>query len=231
VTRALPISKHERAYQAIKARILDGTYGPGFRLVLDALGRELGVSAVPVREAIRRLEAEGWVRYERNVGARVVPLDDSEWAQTMHTLALFEGYATALAAPNIRISDLRKARELNERMRETLRSLDAPLFSTLNREFHVVLCSRCENDYLNGLVHQAWDRLEVIRRSVFPYIPLRAEASVEEHDAILHLIEAGASPAEIELAAREHKLHTVNAYLARRAAQAELAVATQGGRS
>jgi DNA-binding GntR family transcriptional regulator len=205
-------SKHERAYQVIRGRILSGAYGPGHRLVLDTLARELDVSPVPVREAIRRLEAEGWVTYQRHVGAQVTPFNHTEWEEAMHTLALLEGYATALAAPNMRQKDIEQALAINEELRETLRSLDAQRFSTRNRDFHFVFVNRCENDYLTALVRQAWDRLDVIRRSIFLYIPFRADASVEEHEAIVALIRDGASPAEIEIAAREHKLHTVNAY-------------------
>jgi DNA-binding GntR family transcriptional regulator len=217
----MPTSKHEYAYRIIKSRILDGTYEPGSRLVLDGLARQLDVSPVPVREAIRRLEAEGWVRFQHNVGAQVAPFDASEWEQTMHTLALLEGYATALAAPNMRPHDLDVARGLNGQMREALASpLDAQRFTSLNREFHFVFCERCENEYLKGLLREAWDRLDVIRRSIFLFIPLRAQASVEEHDALIALVRERASAAEIELAAREHKLHTVNAYLASKAAGA-----------
>ncbi|HWE60713.1 MAG TPA: hydantoinase/oxoprolinase N-terminal domain-containing protein [Chloroflexota bacterium] len=68
-------SKHERAYLLIRSRIGDGTYEPGERLVIDALAGELGISPVPVREAIRRLEAEGRVVYRHNAGARVAPGD------------------------------------------------------------------------------------------------------------------------------------------------------------
>ena len=55
----IALSKSERAYILIKTKITDGTFGPGFRLVLGAIAKELDVSVVPVREAIRRLEAEG----------------------------------------------------------------------------------------------------------------------------------------------------------------------------
>jgi N-methylhydantoinase A/oxoprolinase/acetone carboxylase beta subunit len=72
------VSKHERAYRLIRARILDGTFPPGHRLVLETLAAELGISPVPVREAIRRLEAEGRVHYRHNAGARVAPADDRQ---------------------------------------------------------------------------------------------------------------------------------------------------------
>ena len=68
-------SKHQRAYAVIRQRILDGVYQPGHRLVIDALATEFGVSPVPVREAIRRLEAEGRIVYRHNAGARVAPID------------------------------------------------------------------------------------------------------------------------------------------------------------
>ncbi|MPS75542.1 MAG: GntR family transcriptional regulator, partial [Microbacterium sp.] len=78
-------SKSEQAYAWIRSRISAHTYGPGYRLVLGPIADELGMSVVPVREAIRRLEAEGLVTFERNVGARVTLVDEGEYAHTMQT--------------------------------------------------------------------------------------------------------------------------------------------------
>jgi DNA-binding GntR family transcriptional regulator len=69
------VTKQERVYRVIRERILRGTYGPGYRVVIDALAEEFAVSALPVREAIRRLEAEGLVIYRPNAGAQVAPAD------------------------------------------------------------------------------------------------------------------------------------------------------------
>ena len=80
-------SKQERVYRAVRKRIVDGTLPPGSRLVADALARELNVSPVPVREALRRLEAEGFVDYELNVGARVRTLDEGSWSETLEAIA------------------------------------------------------------------------------------------------------------------------------------------------
>ena len=71
----IAVSKSERAYAAIKQSITEGAYGPGYRLVLGQIAKELDVSVVPVREAIRRLEAEGLVTFTTNVGAQVVAVD------------------------------------------------------------------------------------------------------------------------------------------------------------
>ena len=70
-----PTTKQQRVYDTLRERILSGAYGPGFRLVIDAVAAEVGVSTVPVREAIRRLEAEGLVIYRPNVGAQVAPAE------------------------------------------------------------------------------------------------------------------------------------------------------------
>src|SRR5690606_23538307 len=77
------LSKSQRAYRSIKAKIYDGSYSPGYRLVLNRLAAELQVSTVPVREAIRMLEAEGLVHFERNIGAQVAMIDPTQYQVTM----------------------------------------------------------------------------------------------------------------------------------------------------
>lgn len=207
------ISKSERAYLAVKGRITDGTFGPGYRLVLGQIARELEISVVPVREAIRRLEAEGLVTFTANVGAQVVATDAREYQYTMETLSLVEGMATAMAAPNVTAGDLALARSINAEMRECLDHFDPKRFTELNHEFHAVIFEHCSNLHILDLVHRGWDRLATIRESTFSFVPGRALRSVDEHDRILGLIESGASALDIELAAREHRLATLHEYL------------------
>ena len=99
---------------------------------IDALARELGVSPIPVREALRRLEAEGWVRFKPNAGAIVSPVDDTAWEQEMTALAILEGAATASAQPRLVSSDFARLRELVSLME---RSADPVRFGALNREY------------------------------------------------------------------------------------------------
>ncbi|WP_220086928.1 GntR family transcriptional regulator, partial [Burkholderia multivorans] len=75
VSPSQPLSKAEHAYQWIRERIGDHTFDAGDKLVLSQIAVELDTSVVPVREAIRRLEADGLVTFERNVGARVAMVD------------------------------------------------------------------------------------------------------------------------------------------------------------
>ncbi|MDA4892652.1 GntR family transcriptional regulator [Streptomyces sp. MS2A] len=209
-------SKSEQAYAWIRSRIASHAYGPGYRLVLGPIADELGMSVVPVREAIRRLEAEGLVTFERNVGARVSLIDESEYAHTMQTLGLVEGAATALSAPHLDADALERAAEVNARMVQLLDHFDAHAFTDLNRQFHSVLFEPCPNPHLLDLVHRGWARLSGIRDSTFAFVPGRARHSVEEHAQILDLIRAEADPLEIELAARNHRWRTMDAFLTSR---------------
>lgn len=207
-------SKSERAYRLIRGRIDDGQYVPGYRLVLAPIANELGMSVVPVREAIRRLEAEQLVTFERNVGAQVSLIKETEYLHTMQTLALVEGAATALAAPDISADQIERARAVNATMRETLDAFDPQRFTELNLEFHSVLFESCPNPHILDLVHRGWNRMKVLRNSSFSFVPGRAQESVDEHDRILDLIERRAPVTEIEAVARAHRTATLDAVLA-----------------
>lgn len=206
-------SKSEQAYAWIRGRISSHAFVPGYRLVLGAIADELGMSVVPVREAIRRLEAEGLVTFERNVGAHVALIDESEYAHTMQTLGLVEGAATALSAPLLDEAALARAEEINDRMLRLLDHFDAHTFTNLNRDFHSVLYEPCPNPHILDLVHRGWGRLSGIRDSTFAFVPGRARHSVDEHTHILELIRGGADPLQIELAARDHRWRTLDAFL------------------
>ncbi|MCA5891933.1 GntR family transcriptional regulator [Isoptericola sp. NEAU-Y5] len=214
-------SKSQRAYTFIRERIDDGRYVPGYRLVLGQIAGEADMSVVPVREAIRRLEAEGLVTFERNVGAQVALLKETEYQHTMETLALVEGHATALSAPHLTPAQLDAARAVNERMRRCLDDFDPHRFTELNLEFHTVLFTPCPNPHVLDLVHRGWRRMRALRDSSFSFVPGRARESVAEHDHILDLISTlqtgddarGDAALRVEIAARRHRTATLDAVL------------------
>src|SRR5919109_4834884 len=202
-------TKQERVYQAIRERILSGAYGPGYRVVIDSLAEEFAVSALPVREAIRRLEAEGLVIFRPNAGAQVAPADPGLFEEEMTVLAVLEGYATALAAPALGEEGIQRLRKINDEMVAAIERLDPLSFGRLNQEFHAVIYEHCPNAALVDLLRDVARRLDAIRRTVFVQIPYRGAASVAEHRELIALMADGAPAAEIEAAAREHKLRTV----------------------
>jgi len=206
------VNKQERTYEILRDRIHTGVYAPNARLNIDALARELGVSPIPVREALRRLEAQGWVQFKPNAGAVVSPVDATSWEQAMVALAVLEGAATAEAQRHLRASDFTRLRRLAADMQG---EQDPVRFGRLNRRLHEVIVTRCGNAWLLGLLRQTHDRLDLVRSTMFAYLPERAAEAAREHARLIELLEGG-DPAELERYARWHKLRTVEAYRARR---------------
>lgn len=207
------LSKSQQAYHYVKERIARQEFTPGYRLVLGSIAGELDMSVVPVREAIRQLEAEGLVTFERNVGAHVSMVDDSQYRFSMQALSVMEAAAIALAARHLSADDISRARAVNERMTAGLADFDPHTFTAVNLEFHSVLFSRCANPRLLELVNAEWARLGHLRYSTFTFVPGRAQESVQEHENILLLIEKRAPLDEIEKAARHHRSATLDAFL------------------
>lgn len=218
------ITKQERVYQTLRERILSGVYGPGFRVVIDALAHEFSVSALPVREAIRRLEAEGLVTYRPNAGAQVAPADPGQFAEEMTVLAVLEGYASALAAPLLDAAALLELSSIIDSMEDAMAQVDSLEFGRLNQAFHGRIFAACPNTSLVATLRDVGRRLDAIRRTVFVHIPYRGAASLDEHRELLALFERRAPAAEIEALARQHKLNTLEtfrAWAAKRDAAAE----------
>jgi DNA-binding GntR family transcriptional regulator len=206
------MNKQQRAYTELRERILNGAYSPGFRLVIDSLAEELEVSTLPIREAIRRLEAEGLVVFRPNAGAQVAPADPGLFEEMVMSQALLEGYATALAAPLLTEDDIQQLEEYNRRMMHCMDQIDGLGFGRANREFHLYIYERCPNTYIVELLKDTERRLDAIRRTVFAHIPYRGRNSIREHEQIIELLRSGAPAAKIEAAARKHKLETAKAF-------------------
>ena len=207
------MNKQERTYTILRDRIHAGAYEPLARLNIDALARELGVSPIPVREALRRLEAEGWVRFQPNVGALVSPVDSTSWEQAMVALAILEGAASADAQRHLRKSDFARLRKIAAEMAEVAALGDPLRFSKLNRRLHAAIYARCANGFLTELLEQTYLRLDRVRSTMFVYLPERSKAALHEHDHLITLLENGDAD-EVERYARWHKLQTVEAYRA-----------------
>ncbi len=205
-------TKQQRVYEVIRERILTGAYSPGFRVVIDALAVEFGVSALPVREAIRRLEAEGLVVYRPNAGAQVAPAEPGLFEEELTVVAVLEGYATALAAGFLEAGDLVVLGERTDLMVGAMERMDALAFGRLNREFHERIYVRCPNRALVEMLGEAGRRLDAIRRTVFTHIPYRGAKSIAEHRELIELLARGARADRIEAAARAHKLATVESF-------------------
>jgi DNA-binding GntR family transcriptional regulator len=210
-----PVLKSQAVYDGIRAGILSGRYPAGYRLVFDALSDEYGISTVPVREAARRLEAEGLVEFIPNRGAQIASINTRDYLESMQSLAFLEGAAIALGAVKMDAAALAEAKALNDQMAEVAEA-DAfygQAFASLNQQFHRLLSAKSGNSHLIDLVTREQERMALIRRGGYSVDSTRARQSVAEHRELLRLIRSGANFNEIELFARTHKLNTLRYYI------------------
>jgi DNA-binding GntR family transcriptional regulator len=218
------MNKQEGAYDVLRARIESGIYPPGQRLVIDQLASELKISQVPIREAVRRLEAECLIEYAANTGATVARFDPERWAQLLESVAVLEGYATALGAPFVTAADLKLMRRCNHSIRLALPTLDLPAISRANRQFHAIILGRCPNRVILEELQRSQSRLDSLSRTMFARDqavlvqflgPATALKAVADHEELMAALRTGESALRIEQLTREHVLVHLRAVRAR----------------
>jgi DNA-binding GntR family transcriptional regulator len=212
--------KSRKAYEFLRSRIIDGTYRPGDRIVIDRVASKLHLSIIPIREAIRHLEADGLVQNIPYSGPIVQLLNESDYEETQWVLALLDGGAAFLAAKSLTKRNITKLERLNEAMERALDDLDFEQVSELNKKFHYTIYEKCGNEFLVDRLKLCWQRLAQIRKSIFSFVPRRTRESIKEHKELIHLFKTAASPEKIEEFARQHKLKMLTALQHREKAMA-----------
>lgn len=144
------------AYATIRERIISGEYPMGDRLGEVELATALGVSRTPVREALRRLSADGLVEVEANRGARVASWAPDDLDQIYELRAMLEGHAAARAASRVTAEDIAELEQMCDRMEEAVAAgiRDVDNLDTLadgNRQFHARIMSVAGNTRLQRL--------------------------------------------------------------------------------
>lgn len=210
------MSKTQIAYEYLHNKILEGVYGPGQRIVIDQVAKELGLSTIPIREAIRQLESDGLIQYKPYSGAIVSGINETEYIEVLSVLSVLDGYATALSSQNFTAQQIEHLILLNNQMEEALHNFDFERFGQLNREFHSVIYEQCGNDYLIEEIRLAQQRLDRVRRSIFTILPQRTIQSIAEHSEMIQLFQQGASFHQVEEIVRQHRLNTINAFKSRK---------------
>src|SRR5512133_2256076 len=138
----MPIRRQTRAgmtADAIRERILRGRYPEGEPLRQDAIGIELGVSRIPVREALRQLEAEGLVTFNPHRGAVVSSLSLADIEEVFALRADIECDLIRRALPRLGDGDVRRAREILDAYDRALRDGEVAAWGALNWQFHAAL--------------------------------------------------------------------------------------------
>jgi DNA-binding GntR family transcriptional regulator len=170
--------------EELKQAILSGKLAPGEKLAEEQLTASLKVSRVPLREALRHLEAEGYVTFLPNERV-VVSKPTSEEIEDYYSItSVLEGLAARLAVERARPEEVARLRELHQLLKEAYKGKNAERYFEANSRFHRFIAELARNERLYHLIDQM--RLEMRKtRIVALRLPQRLDYSMREHDQIM----------------------------------------------
>lgn len=180
---AMPAKRSRQAdvLADLRAAILAGRLGPGTPLRQDKLAASLGVSKIPVREALLRLVAEGLVSVEANRGFTVARLESGEAEEILDIRAVLECRAILLAVPAMTDLTIAEATDILDKAENTT-SIER--WGELNWEFHAVLYRSANRPKLSQLIRQTSNQTEQYIRVLISNSDYRSIAE-REHRTIL----------------------------------------------
>ncbi len=190
-------------YEQLLRDITNGVYKCGDRLVIRQIAQQNSISEIPVREAIRRLESEGYVTIHANQGAMVNIITDADVMEIFQLKGLLEGYAARLAIDYLTEADYQKLREINQQLALEKEANHFDRCAELNMQFHLYMYSVLPQKRLTDMIEELWKKWQ-ITKTVFTHSPDRSTRTVHDHEAILRLMEQKRYD-ETEMSVRSHK--------------------------
>lgn len=177
-------TKADGAYAALRAAILDGRLYPGERVTLAGLAADLGMSPMPIRDALKRLSGEGLVVLTPHTDTVIAPFDLVDVQQIFVLRANLESLAARLAAKKVAPDLLGELWTLHAEMKEQMEREDYEAFAQNNRRFHEAIFEAANNPYLRRTLGEVWT-LSYRFRAGYRIIPGRAAAAYSEHHQIV----------------------------------------------
>lgn len=186
--KVLPL--RERVYTYLKQLLNDGRLKPGAFLDQRAIGEELGLSRTPLRDALLRLEAEGFVTIHPRRGVVINPLDVATIRNSYQILGALEAAAVLEAASTFTEADTDRMAALNTRMADSLALGNFDAYYEANLAFHDVYLGRSANAELRRMARILKERLYDFPRRE-GYLNEWERASITEHARLVQLMTTG----------------------------------------
>ncbi len=181
-------TKNLLVYEKLRQAIIKGTLKPGQKLVMATLAKKFNTSETPIREAIRRLESDGYVSFTPHSGAMVTEINQQELSEIYVIRISLEALATRLAVPYINQDDLTWLKKKNNEMKAAVEKNRYEQLARLNKAFHLRIYEAAPFPRLYRMISDLWDAFERWP-SVFTYIPERALSALKEHEQIIEALE------------------------------------------
>ncbi len=193
-------TKEEQVADYLRERIISGVYPRGSRLKQAEIAEQLQLSITPVREALKLLEAEGYVEGGSYRGARVVPFDEAASSEILQLRLLLESQLVQGAIEKITTHDIDELRALADEFERAFESGDRATARGVNYRFHRRLYDIAERPQTLHFVQILWARYPF---DLINSVAGRGQHAVQEHDEILQAFAAGDAAAAM-LAMRRH---------------------------
>lgn len=192
--------------ETLRDAIVNGTLKPGERLMEIQLADELGVSRTPVREAIRKLELEGFVIMIPRRGTYVADLSIKDFNEVFEIRTALDVLAAGLAAERITDHELEDLQRILVAIGEHIDQGQFEGIVDLDVEFHDLLYQACRNDRLVGIISNLREQFMRFRSISMAY-PGRLRKTLEEHSRLVEAI----AQRNVELAQQRAREHLENA--------------------
>lgn len=196
----------EMVFESLREAIIQGRLRPGERLMELQLAEELGVSRTPVREAIRKLELEGFVVMVPRKGAYVAGITDKDITEVFEVRAALEALAAGLACERITEEEMERLERSVVQISELTERPDIEALVQEDAEFHETIYRASRNKRLSQILTNLQEQIQRFRLTTLSR-PGRTRQALEEHKQIVEAI----SERQIELAQRLAWEHIENA--------------------
>ena len=176
----------QRIADNLRRSILSGELSPGTRIMQEEIAASLGSSRLPVREALRIVEAEGLIVLKSNSGAWVSKMDMAECEGIYKIRERVEPLALAESIPNLTPTAVARLEKIQEEIEE---SWDVDRFLSLDRELHLATYAGCRIEQLSSMVHRFWNTTQHHRRAYAHLIDSSGQKIINfEHSLIIDAI-------------------------------------------
>lgn len=188
-------STTERAYDKLKSAIMSGDLKAGDRIKEELVAEQLGVSRTPVRHALQKLAAQGFIEMLHHQGARVSDWSAQDLGEITDMRALLESFGAGIAARKVTAPLLEALRDLASKMeqaaeRGTPKDLEA--ITDLNSQFHMTIIEASGNRRLAEVIGMLAHPL-LIQRRFSGFSKERLQRSMNHHREIIDALESGDS--------------------------------------
>lgn len=181
------LTKAQLVYSDLKEKVLSGVYPPNKIMNLNEIAENYNTSLIPIREAMARLSAEGYILHIPYIGMMVLEAPKDYLYKIYDLRIVLEGAATFKAINNLDTKDIETLENFLLEMEEKLKGNDYSGYQDINERFHFLIYSGSKNELLIDQIRILWKRYP---RDTLTLIPSRLTTSFEEHKQILQAVKA-----------------------------------------